>query len=159
MRFKRDNIARALFADTIRLDQVYADDFDAAYFAGGLGAWWDLTTDTCAAALVSAFWVAQKPMAFVGGGQVALLHAVDSDGRPIIAGKAVTGMSDSEVQASGLAGAVPFSLEAELRARGGVYRRTLDGECLVISDGRLITGQNAASAAAAAEALLKTLGD
>ena len=157
-RFKNDPVARTLFADTIRLDQAYADDFDAAYFAGGLGAWWDLATDKSAAALVSAFWVAQKPMAFVGSGPVGLLHAVESDGRPIIAGLAVTGLSDSEVQASSLAGVVPFSLEAELRARGGVYRRGLDGECLVVSGGRLITGQNPASAAATAEALLMALG-
>jgi putative intracellular protease/amidase len=156
VRFMRDTAARALFADTIRLDQVYAGDFDGVFFAAGLEAWWDLAASEGAGALVSAFFAQDKPVAFVGGGQVALLNATDADGNAIVAGKAVTGLPDSEVQASGLAGAVPFSLEAELRARGGVYRRGPDGEGLVVRDGRLITGQNAASAAASAEALLVT---
>jgi putative intracellular protease/amidase len=157
-RFKNDPVARTLFADTIRLDQVYADDFDAIYVAGGCGAWWDLAADDCAAALASAFWCAEKPMAFVGSGPVVLLQAMDSAARPIMAGKAVTGLSDAEVRASSLAGAPPFSLEAALRAGGGLYRRGPDGDPLVVQDGRLITGQNPASAAATAQALLATLG-
>lgn len=54
---------------------------------------------------------------------------------------------------------LPFSLEVELQARGGIYCRRPDGERLVVRDGRLITGQNPASAAATAEALVEALGE
>jgi putative intracellular protease/amidase len=35
-RFRRDDRARAAFADTLRLDQAYASDFDAIFFPRGL---------------------------------------------------------------------------------------------------------------------------
>lgn len=158
LRFKADTAARALFADTLRLDQVYAEDFNAVFVAGGLGAWWDLATDARAGALISAFWAADKPIALLGTGSVALLSPTGPDRRPIVAGRTITGLTDAEVKASSLAVAPPFSLEAELRARGALYRCRPAGLSFVARDGIMITGQNPASAAAAAEALLASLG-
>jgi len=50
---------------------------------------------------------------------------------------------------------VPFLLEDELKKAGGHYTKGPDWGVHVQTDGLLITGQNPASSAAAAKALLK----
>ncbi len=52
---------------------------------------------------------------------------------------------------------VPFLLEDELKAKGGLYSKGDDGGVYVVSDGLLITGQNPASSGPAAEVLLNRL--
>jgi len=49
---------------------------------------------------------------------------------------------------------VPFLLENELQAIGANYSKSSDWYPYVVTDGNLITGQNPASSAAVAEALL-----
>jgi len=50
---------------------------------------------------------------------------------------------------------VPFLVEDELKAKGGIYSKTDDWAPYVIADGLLITGQNPASSSPAAALLLK----
>jgi len=52
---------------------------------------------------------------------------------------------------------VPFLLEDELKKAGGHYSKGPDWGVYVKTDGLLITGQNPASSAEAAKALLKLL--
>jgi len=53
---------------------------------------------------------------------------------------------------------VPFLVEDELIAKGGIYSKGADWSSYVVSDGRLITGQNPMSSAATAAQLIKQLG-
>lgn len=75
----------------------------------------------------------------------------------MVAGKAVTGFSNSEEEAVGLTQVVPFLVEDMLKAQGGHYSKTADWQVHVITDGLLITGQNPASSEATAHALLNVL--
>ena len=156
-RFRGDRVARALFADTLRLDQVDAADFDAVYVPGGHGVMWDLADDPRCAGLISAVHAANKPIALVCRGPAALRRAVDSEGRPLVQDRSVTAFADSEEANSGLAGVVPFSLQDELIRLGGRYSKGPDWAPHVVRDGVLITAQNPASAAEAARALLEAL--
>ena len=52
---------------------------------------------------------------------------------------------------------MPFLVEDELKRLGGRYEKAPDWASFVITDGRLVTGQNPASSKAGAEALLKLL--
>lgn len=52
---------------------------------------------------------------------------------------------------------VPFLVESELKAKGGVHSKGPDWDSYVVADGLLITGQNPASSAAAAHLLLSEL--
>ena len=56
-----------------------------------------------------------------------------------------------------LTNVVPFLVEDELKAKGGVYSKAGDFKPYVVSDGLLITGQNPASSGPAAAFLLKQL--
>ena len=58
----------------------------------------------------------------------------------------------------GLTKIVPFLVEDMLKKNGGVYSKVADWQSHVVTDGLLITGQNPASSAEAARALLKQLG-
>jgi putative intracellular protease/amidase len=78
-----------------------------------------------------------------------------ANGDLLLKGRNVTGFSDTEEAAVKLANVVPFLLEDELKKAGGHYTKGPDWGVHVQTDGLLITGQNPASSAAAAKALLK----
>ena len=156
-RFKGDPAAQAALSGTLRLRGVSASDFDAVFYPGGHGPMWDLAENGYSIALIEAMLAANKPVAAVCHGPAVLRHAKTPDGLPVVKGKAVTGFSNTEERASGLGQVVPFLLEDMLRQSGGDYSRAADWQPHVVTDGLLITGQNPASAAPAAQALLKKL--
>jgi putative intracellular protease/amidase len=156
-RFRQDREARMLLADTLRLDQVFTSDFDAALITGGYGSMWDFAEEPDCGRMVAEFYHSGKPVALVCQGTAALRHAMACDGSPLVAGKAVTGSANSEQDVAGLAGILPFSLQDELIRLGAQYSKAPDGVSHVIRDGQLITAQNPASAADAATTLLDAL--
>lgn len=157
-RFQADAEAMAALADTRRLAEVSMDDFDALFYPGGHGPLWDLAEDPHSIALIERAAAAGKPVAAVCHGPAALRRARRPDGAPLVQGKHVTGFSDSEEAAVGLTQVVPFSVEAMLKQNGARYSKAeQDFQPYAVSDGWLVTGQNPASSAAAADALLELL--
>jgi len=90
-------------------------------------------------------------------GPAALRHTTGERGAPLVAGRAVTGFTNTEEAAVGLTNVVPFLLEDELKRLGGRYSRGPDWQVNVAVDENLITGQNPASSAATAEAVVEAL--
>ena len=84
-------------------------------------------------------------------------HTKSADGKPSVAGRRVTGFTNTEEAGVGLTKIVPFLLEDMLKANGGLYEKGPDWGSYVVVDGALITGQNPASSKAAAQELLKLL--
>jgi putative intracellular protease/amidase len=156
-RFNADAEAKAALAATAPLSSVGADDYDAIFFPGGHGPLWDLTNDASSIALIEAFAGAGKPVAAVCHAPAVLLKATH-DGQPLVKDKRVTGFTNSEEAAAGLTEVVPFLLEDELKRLGAHFERTADWGALAVIDGKLITGQNPASSAAVARALVEMLG-
>jgi putative intracellular protease/amidase len=155
-RFKGDPAAQKVLANTVKLSDVRADDYDTVFYPGGHGPMWDLTDDPTSIALIEAVYNAGKPVAAVCHAP-AVLHRVTYESQPIVKGKRVTGFTNSEEEAVQLTNVVPFLVEDELKRLGGHYEKAGDWESFVIVDGRLITGQNPASSTAAAQELLKLL--
>lgn len=156
-RFEADSAATAQLASTVRLDSVSQDTFDTVFYPGGHGPLWDLAEDKHSIKLIESFLGAGKPIAIVCHSPGALRHVKRPDGRPMIEGKKVTGFTNSEEEGVGLTKVVPFLVEDELKAKGGIYSKGPDWSPYVVVDGLLITGQNPASSGPAAEALLKQL--
>lgn len=153
-RFKQDAAAQDVLAHTRRLSEISEADYDAVFYPGGHGPMWDLTEDANSIALIEAFYNAGKPVAAICHAP-AVLHRVTFQGQPIVKGKRVSGFTNSEEEAVGLTKVVPFLVEDELKRLGGLYEKAPDWASFVITDGRLVTGQNPASSKAGAEALLK----
>lgn len=153
-RFKDDPAAQAALARTVPLSSVAASDFDAVFYPGGHGPLWDLAEDKSSIALIEALHAAGKPVVAVCHAPAVLRHAKSADGSPLVAGKTVTGFSNSEERAAGLTEVVPFLVQDLLAELGGRYSCVADWQPHVLADGQLITGQNPASSAPAAHALL-----
>jgi putative intracellular protease/amidase len=158
-RFKDDTAAQAVLADTVRLDSVSADDFDAVFYPGGHGPLWDLAGDGHSISLIEAFVRADKPVAAVCHAPGVFKSVKSPDGQPLVKDRKVTGFTNTEEEAVGLTDVVPFLVEDMLKANGGVYSKGGDWGSYVLTDGKLITGQNPASSREAAEALLGLLKD
>ncbi|MFJ1301829.1 type 1 glutamine amidotransferase domain-containing protein [Pseudomonadota bacterium AL_CKDN230030165-1A_HGKHYDSX7] len=156
-RFEADAQATAQLAATVPLDSVSAADFDTVFYPGGHGPLWDLVDNRHSIALMEAFLVADKPIALVCHAPGVLQHVKTAAGKPLVAGKRVTGFSNTEEAAVELTDIVPFLVEDVLKAQDGIYSKGPDWAPYVLQDGLLITGQNPASSAAAAELLLKHL--
>jgi len=156
-RFKADPEAQKALAHTVKLAEVKAEDFDAVFYPGGHGPLWDLAEDAKSIAVIEAMIAAGKPVAAVCHAPGVLRHVKGPTGEALVKGKAVTGFTDSEEAAVGLTDVVPFLVEAELKALGGVYAKADDWAPFVQTDGLLITGQNPASSRPAADALLMAL--
>jgi putative intracellular protease/amidase len=156
-RFKADKEAQRALADTVRLADVSAGDYDAVFYPGGHGPLWDLAEDRHSVALIEGLYAAGKPVAAVCHGPAALRRAKAPDGKPLVNGKDVTGFANSEEAAVGLTEVVPFLVEDVLKAAGGKYSKGADWADHSVVDGNLITGQNPASSESTARALLKEL--
>jgi len=158
-RFEADAAATAQLAATVRLDSISAADYDAVFYPGGHGPLWDLAEDENSIRLIENFLAANKHVALVCHAPGVLRHVTTPEGKPLVAGRKVTGFTNSEEEAVGLTEVVPFLVEDELIAKGGIYSKGPDWSSYVVSDGLLITGQNPTSSAATAEQLLKQLAE
>src|SRR5690349_8567869 len=88
-RFEADAAATAQLANTLRLDSVRQQDYDAVFYPGGHGPMWDLAEDRHSIALLESFVAANKPVALVCHAPGALRHVKGTDGRPLVAGRQV----------------------------------------------------------------------
>ncbi|MCS3527060.1 type 1 glutamine amidotransferase domain-containing protein [Acinetobacter johnsonii] len=156
-RFNADTTAMQALAHTKKLSEVSVADYDAVFYPGGHGPLWDLAEDASSIALIEQAIASDKPVAAVCHAPGVLRHVKTPEGTPVVSGKAVTGFSNTEEQAVGLTDVVPFLVEDMLKTNGGHYSKTDDWQVHVQVDGLLVTGQNPASSAATATALLKLL--
>ncbi len=157
IRFKSDRDAQRALANTVRLSNVAAGDYDAVFYPGGHGPLWDLAEDPDSIRLIEVMFGAGKPVAAVCHAPGVFRHARAPDGSALVKGKSVTGFSNTEEEAVGLTHVVPFLVEDSLKQNGGVYSKTPDWQPYVVVDGNLITGQNPASSEAGAKDLLNQL--
>ena len=156
-RFKKDPAAIDALAHTTRLAEVSAEGFDAVFYPGGHGPLWDLAEDTHSIQLIETMFAAGKPVSAVCHAPGVFRHTKSADGAPLVKGKKVTGFTNTEEEAVQLTQVVPFLVQDMLEANGGLYHKGDDWQSFVVTDGHLITGQNPASSAAAARAVLSQL--
>ena len=162
-----DDPANAAFLDdndvTQALQQTKAarnanpEDYDAIYFAGGHGTVWDFPENDDLAALTAAIYERGGAVGAVCHGPSGLVNVTLSDGSHLVDGKTVSCFTDSEERAMELDDVVPFLLQSTLEERGATVDTAPDFEANVVIDGRLVTGQNPASATGVGEGLVQVL--
>lgn len=157
-RFKNDPEAQKALANTVKLAEVQADDYDGLFYPGGHGPLWDLAESRDSIALLEAFARSGKPFGLVCHAPGVLRHVKATDGTPLVKDRTVTGFTNSEEAAVQLTDVVPFLVEDELKKLGARYEKGPDWGSYVVEDGNLVTGQNPASSEDAADALLAKLG-
>ena len=148
---------KELLLESIPLEEIRHEEFDAVYYPGGYGSFWDLSVSRKNAELLEAFVKAGKPVAAIRHGGAALLSAKIPSGQSILNGRRVTGASDDEERQMALDRVVPFSLGKRLSRCGAEYICTEPWKPHVIADGFLLTGQNTQSAGKLAHTMLSVM--
>lgn len=152
----RKNILQQL-DNTAIPQQVNAKDYHGILFVGGHGAMWDFPNHAELQHIAATIYENGGIVAAVCHGPASLVNLKLSDGSYLINGKKLTGFSHAEEEAVGLSQIVPFPLESTLVDRGAFYTKAPLWQKHVVMDGRLLTGQNPASATALGEAIVHVL--
>jgi putative intracellular protease/amidase len=156
-RYWDDDFLRQNLNSTSVLADLDLDSTDGVVYPGGHGPLFDLRTDPHSINILQSLYEAGKPVAAICHAGCVLLDAKTASGEPLVKGRNVTAFSDSEEAAVHLDKDVPYLVEAELKRRGANYTKGGDWQEHVVTDGLLITGQNPASSAAVASALISLL--
>ena len=156
-RFKKDETAQRALANTSKLAEIDADEFDAVFYPGGHGPLWDLAENPESQRIIETFITTKRPLAAVCHAPAIFKHTKGIDEKSLVSGRRVTGFTNSEEAGVGLTKIVPFLVEDMLKANGGRYEKGPDWGSYVVVDGNLVTGQNPASSEAAARELLKLI--
>lgn len=139
-----------------KLSEVDVLDYDAIFIPGGLGPMVDITGDPEVQRAVLRAYDGGRLVGAVCHGPSALLGVTREDGAPLLQGRKVTAFSNAEEDGYARAD-VPFMLEEALRAAGADYSAAPPWQPHVVLDGRIMTGQNPASAGPLAEAMVAAL--
>lgn len=144
----RDDPARmALLTGTARPEDIDPADFDAIYFTGGHAVMWDFPDSEGLRHITRAIWERGGIVSAVCHGYCGLLNTRLGDGSLLVAGRRLTGFSWREEILAGVSKHMPYNAEAEMKRRGARYERALlPFVPNAVVDGRLVTGQNPASA-------------
>ena len=139
-----------------KLSEVDAADYDAILTPGGLGPMVDVARNAEVQKAVVRAWTTGKIVTAVCHGPSSLLGVDVGDGVPFVRGKKLTAFSKKE-EYDYAREDVAYELEDALRAEGAVYSSADNWKPHVVVDGRLITGQNPASAGPLAKELVAAL--
>lgn len=132
--------------------------YAAIYFAGGHGTMWDFRGNAQLKRIAEAIYQQGGVVSSVCHGAAALVDLQAEGGVPLIRGRTITGFSNAEETLSGLEGEVPYSLQDALQARGAQYEKSyIPFKSFVVTDGRIVTGQNPGSTKAVAAAVIQVL--
>ena len=165
-RFLQDSIFQAKVEKSIKIDDVDFTDYDIIFLAGGWGAAYDLGYSPVLAKKISeAYYADSKPV--IGGvchGVLGLINAKDRDGNLLIAGRAMTGVSDKQIKELKIE-ITPQHPETELRKAGTLYesqtafRDMFATHVVVDKEQRFVTGQNQNSSTATAHKMMQVIAD
>jgi putative intracellular protease/amidase/alkylhydroperoxidase/carboxymuconolactone decarboxylase family protein YurZ len=150
---------RTELAHSLSLEEVVTSRYSAVFFAGGHGTMWDFADSPAVQRVIREIYEAGGIVAAVCHGPASLVNVKLSDGNYLVAGKSVASFTDDEEAEVKATRIVPFLLASTLKQRGAQHKPAPNWTANVVVDGRLVTGQNPASAHGVGEALRRLLKD
>jgi len=152
----RESLSYRRMGRSRKLSEVDVLDYDAVFIPGGLGPMADIARNPEVQRAVARAWDAGMAVAAVCHGPCALLGVKLEDGSSLIKGRRLTAFSNAEEDGYA-SDDVPFELETALVTEGAKYESAENWQPKVVVDGRLMTGQNPASAGPLATAMVEVL--
>lgn len=165
-RYLGDAIAQSKVRNSIPINQVDINEYDIVFMSGGWGAAYDLAQSPDLATKVSESYYGDKS-AIIGGvchGVLGLVKARDRDGKLLIAGRRMTGVTDKQIKELGIE-LTPLHPETELRKAGAVFesssafRDIFATHVTVDDERRFVTGQNQNSGLETAHTMMRILSE
>lgn len=129
------------------ISEADPSQYDVIYFTGGHGVMFDFPGNPHIEKAINTIYDRGGIVSTVCHGACALLEVKQANHHFFIDGKTLTGFSNAEEVLANRKKYVPFALETELKTKDATYRKSkvpMKGHVEV--DGRLVTGQNPASA-------------
>lgn len=157
--FTHNETTRAGLYNTARVDVVDPQQYDALYLVGGHGTMWDFPDSDGLKSLVASVYEAGGVVGAVCHGPAGLLNVELANGSRLVAGRRVAAFTNAEEVAVGKDKVIPFFLADRLDELGAADVAADDFTENVVVDGRLVTGQNPASAAGVAKEMEKLLAE
>lgn len=155
--FWEDSYYHNKISHSLKPSEVKPQEYVAIYYAGGHGAVWDLPYNQEIAVIAATIYENSGIVSAVCHGPAGIVNIKLSNGKYLVEGKKVNGFTNEEEIAVKMDKIVPFLLENKLIERGGIYEKSGPWEEHVVTDGRLVTGQNPQSAHAVGIAVLVLL--
>jgi putative intracellular protease/amidase len=142
---------------SLKPSQVNPSDYSTIFYAGGHGAMWDFADNTELSTIASKIYENGGIVAGVCHGPAGLVNIKLNNGKYLVDGKKINAFTNEEESEVKLTNVVPFLLEDKLKERGAKFEKSGLWQNHVVSDQRVITGQNPQSAKSVGEAILKEL--
>ncbi len=156
-RFWSDPALRSKIARTLSIKNVSAQAYEAIFLVGGVSTMWDFPFSAELATLVAEFYDHGKVVGAVCHGPAGLVNVRLADGSYLVQGKNISAFTNEEEQARNRESTVPFLLESRLISLGATFAKAANFKYYVVSDRRLVTGQNPASAFGVAHEMIRIL--
>lgn len=139
-----------------KLADVDVSQYDAIFVPGGLAPMADMPEHPLLKQVIKETYERGAVVGAVCHGPVSLLNVKLSSGEFLIRGKNITSFTnDEEYNYARLD--VPFELETALREQGAIFHKVEPWQANSLADGKLVTGQNPASAKGVAEKMIGIL--
>lgn len=139
-----------------KIAEIDVQGYDAIFIPGGLGPMVDMPENPDVQRAIATSYERGAVVGAVCHGPVSLLNVKLSDGTPILQGKTISSFTNEEEEGYAKAD-VPFLLESAIKAQGAKFLSVSPWQANSIADGRLVTGQNPASAKGVAEKMIALL--
>jgi putative intracellular protease/amidase len=159
-RFFADPDAMSKLENSMIIDEVDFLDYDIIFIAGGWGAAYDIATSELLGDKITEANAEDILLGSVCHGALGFRLAEEVDGRPLVEGKRVSGVTDKQVEELNIQ-ITPYHPEEELRRQGAIFESETAFRdffaTYVAVDGNLVTGQNQNSSGETAQTLLALL--
>tara|TARA_R110002049_G_scaffold135469_1_gene294991 strand:+ start:1790 stop:2599 length:810 start_codon:yes stop_codon:yes gene_type:complete len=156
-KFWDNNMYRNKIENTKKPNEVNPDDYVAIHYAGGHGAMWDFADNSEIADIAKQIYENNGVVSAVCHGPAGLVNIKLSNGSYLVDGKKVNAFTNEEEVKVKLENVVPFLLEDQLIAHGAIFEKSAPFTKHVVTDQRLVTGQNPQSAHSVGQATLNEL--
>ncbi len=161
-RYLKDEDAQNKTSNSLSIEEVDFLDYDIIWMAGGWGAAYDLGYSEVLGEKISQAHAEGILLGSVCHGALGFRMATEADGRPLVEGKTMTGVTDKQIQELGIE-LTPLHPEIELRKQNANYVSNTAFRdffaTYVAVDGNIVTGQNQNSSGETAQVLLEKLAE
>jgi len=158
--FLNDETIQQKVANSIALEEINANDYEAVYFVGGKGTMFDFPDNPYVQNIAKTLYQNNKVVSAVCHGPSALVNVELDNGDMLLSNKKVSGFTNDEelFLIPDAKQIFPFLLEDKLIAQGAQFQSGATYLEKVTQDGKLITGQNPWSVWALAEKVVAEIG-
>ncbi len=128
--------------ETIKLDDLHNQHFNAVYVAGGHGAMFDLPNNKALETIMKSTFISGGVLGAVCHGPAAFVGAKDNNGSCLVTGKRINSFTNTEEKVTLYYNDMPFLLESKLVELGAQFESSRPREPHLAVDTRIVSGQN-----------------